>query len=174
VKKPYPGLQLNEDMPLQERTWRLERIGWTITLLFVLAALAGLLGPGPLSNAHAVTPDQSIEVQHLRFSRTLTPQSLRVRCRTNDAVASIWISNALLEPFSVEGVSPEPVETTIGELGITYKFNMSAARIDKSRAAADETPAVEWQLRPNRCGLIKGRIGSSPENAVAIWQLVYP
>ncbi|HPO58399.1 MAG TPA: hypothetical protein PLV53_06100 [Anaerolineaceae bacterium] len=47
----FSGLQVDQDMPFQEKEWTAERAGWIIGLLLLLAGLAGLFGGGPLSRA---------------------------------------------------------------------------------------------------------------------------
>ncbi len=42
-----------EDLTYQVRSWRIERAGQVLMGLFILAALLGLLGGGPLSRASA-------------------------------------------------------------------------------------------------------------------------
>ena len=42
-------LELDQDLIFERRTWTVERVAWVIMALVGLAALAGLLGPGPLS-----------------------------------------------------------------------------------------------------------------------------
>ena len=50
------SLQIEEDLPLQERTWRFQRVGWAIMGLLLLSALAGLFANGPLSWGKAQDP----------------------------------------------------------------------------------------------------------------------
>ncbi len=42
-------LELAQDLDFERHTWTVERIGWLAMAAVGLAALAGWLGPGPLS-----------------------------------------------------------------------------------------------------------------------------
>jgi len=50
------SLQIQEEMPLQERTWRFQRVGWAAMGLLLLSDLAGLFANGPLSWGKAQDP----------------------------------------------------------------------------------------------------------------------
>ncbi|MEN5223510.1 MULTISPECIES: hypothetical protein [Pseudomonas] len=45
ASRHYP---VEEDMRMQQRVWRFERVGWYALVLVVLLGLAGLFGNGPL------------------------------------------------------------------------------------------------------------------------------
>ena len=53
AERLYGGLQIKEDLERQVRAWKWERVGWAAIAAFVAAALAGLIGPGPLSSTVA-------------------------------------------------------------------------------------------------------------------------
>jgi hypothetical protein len=55
------SLQIEEDMPLQERTWRFQRVGWAAMGLLLVSALAGLFANGPLSWGKAQDPQGLLE-----------------------------------------------------------------------------------------------------------------
>src|SRR3712207_4138009 len=42
-------LEVAEDLTFQRREWAAQRVGWVLLALVIAAALAGLLGRGPLS-----------------------------------------------------------------------------------------------------------------------------
>lgn len=45
ASRHYP---VEDDMRMQQRVWRFERVGWYALVLVVLLGLAGLFGNGPL------------------------------------------------------------------------------------------------------------------------------
>jgi hypothetical protein len=57
---------VQEDMPMQQRVWRFERVGWYVLVAIVLLALAGLFGNGPLSDAEVVSQDGRVRVEYQR------------------------------------------------------------------------------------------------------------
>ena len=46
-------LQIHQDLCQERREWKIQRVGWLLMALMLVAALAGLLGPGPLSSTIA-------------------------------------------------------------------------------------------------------------------------
>ena len=54
-----PGdLQLEQDLVLQQRTWRVQRIGWVVLALIVLCGTLGLFGGiGPLNSTSTQAAD---------------------------------------------------------------------------------------------------------------------
>ena len=67
------SLQIEEDVPLQERTWRFQWVGWAAMGLLLLSALAGLFANGPLSWGKAQDPQGLLEIEYERFQRHTAP-----------------------------------------------------------------------------------------------------
>uniref|UniRef100_A0A1I7YW47 CinA domain-containing protein n=1 Tax=Steinernema glaseri TaxID=37863 RepID=A0A1I7YW47_9BILA len=67
-----------EDMSMQQRVWRFERVGWYLLVIVVLLALAGLFGNGPLSDAEVVSQDGRVKVEYQRLSRSGTTDNLYI------------------------------------------------------------------------------------------------
>ncbi|WP_219420427.1 hypothetical protein, partial [Pseudonocardia nigra] len=55
-------LQLEEPEQSGRRVSALQRGGWAVFALIALAALAGLIGPGPLSSATVTDPSGLVQV----------------------------------------------------------------------------------------------------------------
>ena len=55
-RREAADLAIREDMRHQRLEWAVERVGWAAVALVLVAALAGLLGHGPLSRATAGEP----------------------------------------------------------------------------------------------------------------------
>jgi hypothetical protein len=73
-------LELNQDLRFQRRMWAVQRIGWAVMALVVLAGLLGLFGPGPLSSATAGKEEGPLLVEgYERFVRFRIPTTLQVR-----------------------------------------------------------------------------------------------
>ena len=45
---------VQEDMTMQQRVWRFERVGWYLLVVIVLLGLAGVFGNGPLRDRKSV------------------------------------------------------------------------------------------------------------------------
>ena len=163
----HPDLQLNEEFVFQQSYWVFQRFTWILLLLLVLAALLGLFGTGPLSRAVATTPDGHIEIEHDRFARQQTPQTLRFRAADLVTQPTLWLSREFLEAGSLETIVPEPKETQLDSRGMTLRFDSAEPMLSGSIIATID-------YRPHCCGAIRASIGSSPESSVSIWQFVYP
>src|SRR4029079_12532418 len=61
----YP---IKEDMDFQRRSWTVERAGWLILGVVMVAALVGLFGYGPVSKAHLNGND--LKLSYERFQRS--------------------------------------------------------------------------------------------------------
>lgn len=72
---------VEEDMRMQQRVWRFERVGWYALVLVVLLGLAGLFGNGPLSDAQVMSEDGRVHVEYQRLSRSGTTDNLRITVR---------------------------------------------------------------------------------------------
>lgn len=74
----HGNLDIEEDLPFQQRTWKVERVGWILMALIALASVLGLIDKGPLSQNRKGDPS-TLEVQYNRFIHLETPAQLRVR-----------------------------------------------------------------------------------------------
>ncbi|HEU4345558.1 MAG TPA: hypothetical protein VFU31_28750, partial [Candidatus Binatia bacterium] len=45
------SLEIEEDLRFQERAWVVQRVGWGVMLLVIVATAAGMFGEGALSSA---------------------------------------------------------------------------------------------------------------------------
>lgn len=83
---------VQEDMPMQQRVWRFERVGWYVLVAIVLLALAGLFGNGPLSDAEVVSQDGRVRVEYQRLSRSGTTDSIFITIQ--GILVSRWRCNS--------------------------------------------------------------------------------
>lgn len=123
--KHIGGLELDEDLPHQRREWTVQRVGWVVMALVVLAALAGLLGHGPLSQATARSDDGTVSVEYDRFERLQSPGRYAVLLapavvpgeRVELRFGPEWVKRA-----EIERVDPQPVEVRAEGAAMVYTF----------------------------------------------------
>ena len=60
-------LELATDDAFQQIEWRIQRIGWLVWAMLLLAALLGLTGSGWLSGAEVTSDDGAVTVKYDRF-----------------------------------------------------------------------------------------------------------
>lgn len=163
------SLQINDDMPLQRRTWIVERIGWIVMGILVLAALAGVFATGPASWAEAHDPSGQVRVEYERFQRHMAPFSLQVHIApesvSGDTIA-VRLNADLVNAIQVQKVVPEPQNAKATADGIAYTF----AVLEPGKPAA-----LHFSFLVSRTfGTVDARIGLSGRPPARFTIFVYP
>jgi hypothetical protein len=161
-------LALEQDADFQRRSWALQRLGWAIMGLLILAALLGLFGGGPLSSITARSQDGSLTLQYDRFWRWQSPMILRVTVRPITQHAGqvhIWLNRAYLEGVSIEQVQPLPQRVEAGAERLTYIFSLSQV---------DQPTEIHFTVEPQRPGRIAGQLGLTDSTSLQFAHFIYP
>ncbi len=162
-------VDIGEDLEFQQRSWKVQRIGWIVMLLIVIAALLGLFGRGPLSSAHVGESGAALSADYERFVRLEAPQQLTLYVGAEavrpDSTAQIWLDREWLAGTEVKAISPEPAATVAGAERNTYTF-----RVDPSSLPARLT----FELQSHSLGPITGRLGVSSGPSYTFSQFSYP
>lgn len=123
-------LDIEQDEGFQRREWRLQRSGTALLVLVVVAALAGLLGTGPVSWTERESADgvatvafDSITHHEADDSITLTfgPEAISGGTVTMDLTGT-WPGGV-----DVQGISPEPAEQRAVPGGLALEFAVEDA-----------------------------------------------
>jgi hypothetical protein len=141
------ALEVSDSQAFQRREWRVQRLGWTAMALLVVAALIGLLGPGPLSSATAVTDDGLAQVEYQRFGHLEADDALTVvvapAAVTDDSVdvelAADWVRSV-----DISSIVPEPQE----QVATPYGLRLTVAAEPGSRVT------VQIAFRAMRVGVV--------------------
>jgi hypothetical protein len=161
------GLQINQDVPYQRKEWRVQRIIWVFVTALLIAALAGLLGPGPLSSTSAGT--RAFRVEYLRFARWQAPQSLVVSADTAGATTlQLAFSRSFLGSMQVQQITPQPANAKVSGANFIYTFDVTGPG-----TATD----VTFSLQPTSLGTIHGAINlvaAGHQSSLHFTELVYP
>lgn len=140
------------------------RAGWAVFGLVLAAALAGLLGPGPLSWSSA--SGERVGIAYERFARRLGDTSLEVTVRPGpDApgTARLWIAGDYLRELDVEQVTPQPGSWTATDGGVVLTFPVTG-----------EEAEVSIRISPDHIGPLSGAVGVPGGEPARFWQFVYP
>jgi hypothetical protein len=141
-----------------ERTWRrAELTGHAVMLLFVIAALLGLFGQGPLSHRSARTPNGMLIADYEPIARHDTSTQLTFHLSTNDDPLAphspnamhrvqLFVSSTIIEPLGLQYILPRPVDTEAVGGGIVYSFNIPPGR---------NTGLVRFVLKPSIVGRVR-------------------
>jgi hypothetical protein len=100
---------VQENMTLQRRVWRFERIGWVALLILVGLTLAGLFSKGPLSNMERQTPDGRLRIEYQRFSRSGAQDDVVIAVRgAPNQMQYVVLGSRWLEGLSIDAMNPQP------------------------------------------------------------------
>jgi hypothetical protein len=121
---PEPArLQIDEDITQQRRMWRIERAGWMLMALVILAALLGFTGHGLFSERSAGSADAGFVVTYHRFERYAAPTLLSVLLAAdNGGETRLRVNQEFLRKISQLRVDPEPVHVELDNGFDTYVF----------------------------------------------------
>ena len=161
-------LEIAEDLQYHQRAWTLERIGWSVMLLVIVAALAGLLGPGPLSNAVAGRQGSTLWVEYNRFERYQSPTVLRVHFSSSAAKQGkvrLYLNRDFIQQVRVQRIEPEPESVAVGSQSTAYTFNV----------LRQKGPAiVVFHYEPNTQGSVPIHVGLHGGPRLSFSQFLYP
>lgn len=114
------AFDLPEDRAFQRRFWRLQRGIWIVFVLVLAAALLGFAGAGGLWSETTITTAHA-EIRAPRVSRWQTTDRIVVS-PTSEAPLTIELSEAFLELYTIEALTPEPLEQEPAGSGVRYRY----------------------------------------------------
>ncbi|WP_409289777.1 hypothetical protein [Pseudomonas sp. KCJK8927] len=156
---------VKEDMRMQQRVWRFERVGWYVLTVIVVLALAGLFGNGPLSNRQATSSDGRVEVEYQRLSRSGTTDKLRITVRgTGGEPVMLMLGGSLLRKASIETLQPEPQTS----------FSHGNALLLQLGTSQDGIATLYLTLRSEYVGELEGVVKAGPSSSVRFTTFLYP
>lgn len=160
--RDYP---VQEFMHVQQRHWRLERVGWVVFLLIVLLASLGVFSQGVLSLTTVESADAALAVDYQRFERNSAAGEMTVRLQGEaGGVMQLDITGDLLNKFAIEGIQPAPLNSeSLGD-GLRLSF-----RTDR---AGDAT--VYLALRVAGLGSSQSQFAITGSTPIAVDQFIYP
>jgi hypothetical protein len=119
---------IEEANPRERRRSRI--VHWSgagIFLSILLAALAGLVGKGPLSKMTAIGPDGSLRVEHQGFVRHHAPAELKIEIderETASGVVHLQLSKSFIEKSEMKSIAPQPERSYSGPKFFTYDIRV--------------------------------------------------
>jgi hypothetical protein len=154
------SLEAENDLPLQHRTWRIQRAGWV--------AFAGLFGNGPLSHAEAGSQESGLRVAYERFARLQAPTELILRIDprlARDGELAVVLSGATIRNLEISSIAPPPNGTGIGPEAAILRFATTTQPGER---------VIVLRAKPQRAGRVSFQVGvrDGPVHAVRMW--VYP
>jgi hypothetical protein len=162
------GLDLPEGHGVTRAEWWFHRIGWLLFASIILAALAGLLGPGPMSAQTAAAPPL-LKVDYNAFVRRHSPETLRVQYGSGSvrrSVAVLYLNSAFLEAIELTSVQPEPREVAL--VGSRHRFTFDVPH-------PVEPTTIIFRYQPERSfARVPVRVALQNGPTVVFSQVTYP
>ena len=154
------GTDIHEDMPTQEREWRVQRAGWAFMAAIVVAALVGLLGNGPLNERTLTSANGGLQVTYQRFRRLQTPGTLNLKVTPQPGAGQVQVSlnDAYLDAVYVQSVTPEPASVAGGRYARRLYLCAAAGSPNPGRHGAFSAATVWRFARRIRSGRPKSRL----------------
>jgi hypothetical protein len=103
--KAAKTLPVEDNIALHKKGWVIQRIGWGLMFAFLLAAVLGLFGEGPLSKRKVTIGH--ITVEYERFGRYEHGMIMRVESR-HENINTIVITDDYLRVFRISNIVPRP------------------------------------------------------------------
>jgi hypothetical protein len=166
VSKVNDEIEVGEDLDFQRKWWRFENFVWVIFSLIIVLDLCGVFGRGPFAKAERRTADGTIDVKYERIERTESPSILTIRFGQSaivDGKIKLYISESLVQGLGTQRIIPAPLESEVGEGGLTYTF------------LASKSPAsVDLALEPSGPGIYEFTIGVAGADSLHAKVFVVP
>lgn len=164
--KKVSGLDVEQDLEFQKKEWKAEQFGWILMALLLLAALLGLFGGGPLSQASA--DSETLSIDYHRFTRYQSPTQLRITAgpgAVSEGTVRLEIDQDYINSFNVQNVLPEPESVEVMSDTYIYTFTVNDP---------DQSMEIIFDLESDKIGTIAGSLGLEGGQDVRISHLVYP
>ncbi len=161
-------LEVGQDVDFNRREWAVQRVGWVVMALVVLAALLGLTGSGVLARASVGDAGDPLRFEYSRFDRLEAPTTLDARIDA-DAVGGgqveLWVDRAYLQGVQVQKITPEPEAVRSGADRLIYVFGVDEP---------GQPITVTFDLQHTSFGWASGRVGLVDGPSLDFGQLVFP
>ena len=142
------------------RGWRVERVGWALTALLVVAASLGLFGQGPLAPASAQGADGST-VRYERFARVRRPVQIETVRPASASPTRVRVAEPFLRAVELLALDPPPNRSSASGGERIYEFDAS-------------TTSVILRFEYREAGRLSGSIAWGAANPVTFSTLVFP
>lgn len=117
------------DLRAKEREWRAERVIWSVFVVVLLLAAAGLFGGGPLSRAEVVSQDDgatyTLRYEDLNRRDHVTVMLIETHAPgTEGEELQVALSRELVRAITVRSSVPGADGGSLGAEGSTYSFKV--------------------------------------------------
>lgn len=158
-----------DELDFHRKEWTIERVGWFLIALLVVAGLLGLLGrSGPLADAQVRTADGRVWLEYNRLTHRDTSARLHYTvdpALVQNGAVQVWLGGDFFHEAQVEQVSPTPASmVTEGDtVVLTFEVRSPTAPLQFF---------IHYSITPP--GTLKGQTGVVGAGPLEFTTLVYP
>src|SRR5690625_1718489 len=123
-------LDIEQDARFQQREWRIERVGWVLLTLFIVAGLVGVLGTGPLSWTTARSPHGVVAVAYQRVTHHEADDSIELTFSpeaVQDGTVVVELTGSWVTGVDRQSMAPEPAEERVVPGGTVLELPVERA-----------------------------------------------
>lgn len=142
---------------------KVQKIGFAIMGLLILAALLGLFGSGFLS--HVEKNNGNLNLEYEKFIRQQASTLLSIQLNKCEKENILSISKSFFEKISIKSINPTPFKVVSFNNDIQYYF-----LCDPTAVGAVNVVLV---IEPEQFGLLQGEVAVANDR-IALTQFVYP
>ncbi|RPE03526.1 hypothetical protein BBB56_03275 [Candidatus Pantoea deserta] len=159
----YP---VNESMPWQRLEWHIQRGGFVLLLLLVLAGAAGVFSKGWLSNQRVASADNRLSVDYERFGRRESNMDMTLRLRQlRGDYYEIRLSGPQLDDIQLQTLQPQPDDAWSTQDSLVLRWHRRA----------DQQDATVWiGTQPQDFGRYHFTVALDDASRAQFSQFIYP
>ena len=160
-------LEVEEQLPKQHCMWKVQRAGWTLVAITLLASIFGLLSPGIFSKKVAFeSGDGGFAVKFERALHYQSPCELEVFAPEDPQESGTWISinRSYLDRIELERMEPEATESEMVDDRIVFHF----------RQMIGTTGKITVQFKPTAVGNLACELRTKDTSPIRFKQFVFP
>lgn len=159
--------EVGYDASFEQSWFRFMQVGRVVMLLFVLAALAGLVGRGPFSHHTLTSPGGSLSVDLEPVARYGTPTQITVHVRPppGDTKVRLAIGGSMIEPLGLRQILPQPLPQEASRSGMILTIDV---------APGDTEHLVRFQEQPAVVGSVPIDISVEGGETLHLTQFIMP
>ena len=155
---------LSRTLPFQRREWLVQRIGWVMMGLIILAGALGLMGNGPLAKRMLANDTLQLDFEWLVRRDAQTTWKLTPRAAPTGGAYRVSLDANWAQHFEIHSIEPEPDSTHLANGRWVYEFEARDAR---------PTPIV-FHVEARKTGPLEGSVGLNDAQPLVVKQFVFP
>ena len=141
------SLELEDDIKLHETGWIIQRVGWIIILLLVIAASLGIFGNGLLSKAEII--DDGNKLSFEKRARYEAPMQMTIHATSRNERIDVRIPQSYFNIIELDKVVPEPLEQTLANGFVIFTFETEGPSTVKFYLIPEKTGTITVQIKVN-------------------------